>query len=216
MSAVLAAYLVGTVCYGLSTTFGIRFTGGLTASTAAALGPAVSVLGLRLAETNAVWLVVCPVVALSIMLIRRTPKLEVVRHMILFGGLLTIVRALIGAGLRDPLTIALVGGSFYLVFEFVVQLLVVGAGVLAPLDRKMWLLLEGVLICACGLTTLGVEALEWPAFIAVAFVLMITKREFESFVKSRTAYEQTVRAIEKLKAIDVGGSGVTTTSEAGV
>jgi hypothetical protein len=132
----------------------------------------------------------------------RRPAAEAIRHVALFGLVTVTLMGLGAAGLRDPLLRALVGGVVYLAGEYFAQRLGTHQQVLAPSDRKTWLLLHGVLLCACGLTALGVEEMDWPAFIAMAFVLLLTKREFEAFALSRTAYDQTVRAIDRLKGLE--------------
>jgi hypothetical protein len=65
-------------------------------------------------------------------------------------------------------------------------------------DLTVWWLLQGVLLCACGVTVLMLERMRWPAFLAMAAVLALTKREFDAYGKSRIAYDQTVRALDRL------------------
>jgi hypothetical protein len=62
----------------------------------------------------------------------------------------------------------------------------------------MWLLLQAVLLSACGVTILVQERMGWPAFVVMAAVLALTKREFEAFGESGKAYDQTLRALDRL------------------
>lgn len=195
-------FVVGAICYALSTAYGIRFTNNRTVPTAAALAPAVCLVGLGDDVFSPSVMVLCPIGALFVLLARRRPTAEIVRHVGLFGLVTGTLVGLGAAGLQDPLALAVVGGVVYLLGENIAQRIRVGKQLLVEGDRRTWLLLHGVLVCACGLTALGVQQMDWPAFIAMAFVLVLTKREFEAFALSRTAYAQTVRAIDRLKGLE--------------
>jgi hypothetical protein len=202
MTELLLPVVVGAMCYGLSTAFEIRFTSKTTVPTAAALAPAVCLVAMGGHGDYAYLLALAPAAAALSLLVTRRPFDEIVLHVALFGLVAATVQGLGMLGLEDPLARALVGGTEYLLGQYSVQRVRMHSPLLAHGDRKTWLLLHGVLICACGLTALGVGEMDWPAFIAMALVLVLTKREFEAFALSRTAYEQTVQAVERLKSLE--------------
>jgi hypothetical protein len=202
MSDAAVPLLVGSTCYALATAFEIRFTNNTTVPTAAALAPAVCLVALGGEGNYSYLLPLAPAAAIVLLLATRRPVHEVIWHVVLFGVVATSVQGLGLVGVRDPLVRALIGGSQYLLGQYVAQRLRARCALLPREDRKTWLLLHGVLVCACGLTALGVDEMDWPAFIAMALVLVLTKREFEAFAQSRTAYEQTVAAIGRLKSLE--------------
>jgi hypothetical protein len=201
MTMALAGYLFSAACYGLATGYGIRFDAGHSVSTAAALAPAVVWVGLNLpATTNPGLLGVGPAVALLVLIALRRRIHEVLSHVMLFGITLGIFGVMNYAGLDEPLVGGLLAGGIYLVGDAVRQHLVSsGRASVRRSDQRTYWLLHAVLLCACGLTVLGVQEMDWPAFAAMAVVLALTKREFEAFALSRDAYDQTVSAIDQLK-----------------
>jgi hypothetical protein len=202
MTAALAGYLVGALCYGLSTAYGIRFSSDLTVPTAAALGPAVAWSGLSLARhESSLLLAIGPLVAVVVHLVRRRSYWEVTSHTGLFLVSVLVFLGFRRVGLEDLLVPALISGVAYLIGEFTRQRAPrARRRHFADGDVRTWLMLQAVLVCACGLTMLGLRQMDWPAFVAMAAVLALTKHEFEAFALSRTAYEQTLSAVEELKS----------------
>jgi hypothetical protein len=201
MTPALAGYVFSASCYGLSAGYGIRFDARHSVPTAAALAPAVVWVGMNLpGSTNPAWLGVGPFVAVIVLLALRRQVHEVISHLLLYGAALAIFELMNYADFEEPLVGGLFAGVLYLVGEAVRQHAVRSdrANVRRSDQRTYWLL-NAVLLCACGLTILGVQEMDWPAFVAMAVVLALTKREFEAFALSRDAYAQTVTAIDQLK-----------------
>lgn len=199
MSRQALAVVIGAVCYALATGYEIRFTSRRTVATASVLAPPIAVLAVD--DGFALFLAgLAPVLSLVFLLVVRKPVHRVFTHGLLYVLVLGTTGVLGRLGFGTALVHAVVGSGVYLLGDYASQRL----RSKQPLssDRRTWLMLHGVLICACGLTALGVARMDWPAFVAMAFVLVLTKREFEAFALSRTAYEQTVAAIDKLKRLD--------------
>ena len=195
--------LVGSVCYGISAVVGIKLRDDLTIPTAAALAPAVGALSLPIVGRSAWYLLAGPVVATVGLLLARRQVLEVVSHATLYGACIVGLRAVAPA--LEPTGIlvvaaASVGTVLYSLGEVARQKISYRGHAHITADLRMWLLLMGVLVSACGLTILVVGRLGWGAFVAVAGVLALTKREFEGFAASRLALDQTVRALQRLSS----------------
>jgi hypothetical protein len=66
-------------------------------------------------------------------------------------------------------------------------------------DRRVWLLLQGVLLSAYGLMILGYRQFGWPTVVAMLVVLGLTKREFDRYAMARRTLAQTVEALSALR-----------------
>ena len=201
MTLALAGYLFSAACYGVSTGYSIRFDARHSVSIAAALAPAVIWLGVepRSLELSP-WIIFAPSVAIATLLARRRGVHEIAGHFVLFAGGVGLAAFGRVAGLDEPLAIGLVTCVVYLTADGLRQrLFEEGRAPVASADRRTYWLLHAVILCACGLTILGVQKMDWPAFAAMAIVLALTKREFEAFSQSRTTYDQTIAAIAELK-----------------
>lgn len=194
---VVVGYIVGCACYGLATTFPIRFSDRLYVASAAAFAPAVA--WSAFAQSHLALLALPPLFAALALTLRRHPLRESASHAALFGLVVTLTGAARVAGIDQVLLPSLVGGAAYLGVDYLRQRRAASPAPLIGSDMRTWWLLQGVLLCACGLTGLGVEQMDWPAFAAMAGVLVLTKSEFEAFAQSREAYQQTVRAVEGLQ-----------------
>lgn len=201
MTAALAGYIFSAVCYGLSTGHGIRFDAKRTVAIAAALAPAVVSVGLRLPDTTNPWLLgVGPLIAVVTLAALRRPVQEMLGHVTLFGAAVATFALLAEAASVEPLVAGMVAGGFYLAGDAARQIIMTSSQmIVGRSDLRTFWLLHAVLLCACGLTVLGVQEMDWPAFVAMAVVLALTKREFEAFAKARTTYDQTVQALDELK-----------------
>jgi hypothetical protein len=197
MSDDVVVYLIGVLCLGLATGVPIRLSPRLSVATAAALGPSVAWSGL--ATNDPRLLAAYPCLVFIGLLVNRRSAAQIASHLVLHGAVLGGLATLRAAGVSEPLFPTVGFGVAYLLGEFGFQRLRARGPLLSSPYLKPWLLLEGVLLCACGLTTLGVQRLEWPAFLAMAFVLLLTKREFEAFVDSQAAYTQTLDALNWLR-----------------
>jgi hypothetical protein len=196
----LAGYIFSACCYGLSVGYGIRFDDRHSVPTAAALAPAVVWVGLSLpGTTRHGWLMVGPLVAVAVLVARSHRAQELVSHLLLFAATLAVFEVMEHAGLDEPLVGGLLAGMIYLAGEGLRQRASSDWTNDKRADRRTFWLLNAVVLCACGLTVLGVQEMDWPAFVAMAAVLALTKREFEAFALSRDAYAQTVSALEELK-----------------
>ena len=194
----VVGYIVGCACYGLATSFAIRFNERLTVASAAAFAPAVA--WSAFAQRRPVLLFVPVLFAGLVLILRRRPLVECATHAALFGAVVAVVVVTRIVGVDEVLVPSLIGGVVYLTADYALQRRTAALVVLAVgQEPRTWWLLQGVLLCACGLTGLGVEQMDWPAFVAMAGVLVLTKREFEAFAQSREAYQQTLRALEKLQ-----------------
>jgi hypothetical protein len=202
MSGVDASSAVGVLCYGLSTGYGIRFTEHAAAPIAAALAPPVLILALSLNGSGPICAFAgCLLAAVVVGLLLRRPLRDLLRHssnLCLTAGSLVALRSAVD----DLLILALSGAAIYLAADYLAQRLRAHQRLLPRADMTTWWLLLGVLLSACGLTALAVSQLDWPAFLAMALVLVLTKREFEAFAKSRAAYAQTLRAVARLKEME--------------
>jgi hypothetical protein len=195
-----ADFLVGALCFGLSTIFGIRLRDDLTVPTAAALAPTAAALTVSASSTHWSLLLVAPAAAGLALILMRAPFLEVFSHVGLFLASVGILTTGVSANgrLTASLLLALGLTLAYSVVEVGRQKLSFRGHAHITADLRMWWLLQAVLVCASGLTVLVVERLGWPAFAAMAAVLALTKREFEGFALSRVALDQTVRALARL------------------
>ncbi len=197
MDAITAEYVVGGICFGLSTVFGIRLRDDVTVPTAAALAPTAAALSLGASEGHVAFAFLPAVVAATVLLVAKTPLLEIASHICLF---LAVLGALFAGGWdrMPPVVLALGLTLAYSLLEVLRQKVSYRGHAHINADLGMWWLLQAVLVCASGLTALVVERLGWPAFVAMAAVFAITKSEFEGFALSRTALDQTVRALDRL------------------
>jgi hypothetical protein len=66
-------------------------------------------------------------------------------------------------------------------------------------DRRVWLLLQGVLLSAYGLMILGYRQFGWPTLVAMLVVLGLPKREFDRYAIARRTLAQTVEALSALR-----------------
>jgi drug/metabolite transporter (DMT)-like permease len=156
-------------------------------------------MALALPASSRSLIVVAPLLAgLVATLLRRSVR-EAWRHCLLFGvsGLMI---ALFGRpyGVSMRSLFVCVGASVLYAMGWVFLSRASFSLRSGGTDQGVYFLLLAVLVCACGLTVLASDRMGWPAFIAMAGVLALTKREFESFALSRTAYEQTVRALQDI------------------
>lgn len=203
MSTALVGFLVSAIVYGVSAAFSVRFDNRRNVSVAGSLAPAVILLGLALpTSTSTGWMVVGPIVAVFVSAVRRNAISDTLSHPVLFGVALGVVAVSERMG-AEELVAGLLAGALYLAGDGVRQALTgkeghVGRRRSDRLSGSYWVL-HAVLLCACGLTVLGVQEMDWPAFTAMAFVLTLTKHEFEGFARSRDAFDQTVAAIDQLK-----------------
>jgi hypothetical protein len=140
-----------------------------------------------------------PLVAVAVLVARSHRAQELVSHLLLFAATLAVFEVMEHAGLDEPLVGGLLAGMIYLAGEGLRQRASSDWTNDKRADRRTFWLLNAVVLCACGLTVLGVQEMDWPAFVAMAAVLALTKREFEAFALSRDAYAQTVSALEELK-----------------
>jgi hypothetical protein len=207
MTVAEASSAVGILCYGLAAAFRIRFSETATAPTGASLAPPVLLISGGLAETHYLLVLAgCQCAAtISAVAARRFGRVFVTQTAA-FGICVIALKVLEGA-VGDRLVLAILGATLYLAVDYALLRIWARTSLLPAEDRRTWLLLQAVLVCACGLTMLGVTQLTWPAFLAMALVLVLTKREFEAFAKSRMAYTQTVRAIDRLKELETPFSG---------
>jgi hypothetical protein len=195
------AVMIGSICYGVSTVVGIKLRDDLTVPTAAALAPAVAALSLSLDAGPTWYLLIGPAIASLGLLAARRKVLEIASHAALYGGCIFGIRVLGGGSEPTETIVVVVALSFVVLYslgEVIRQKVSFRGHAHITADLRMWLLLDGVLVSACGLTILVVGRLGWAAFIAMAGVLALTKREFEGFAKSRLALDQTVRSLESL------------------
>lgn len=194
-------FFVGSACYALSAVFAIRLSDRRSVATAAAFAPALAWWAIY--QEHVALLTIPPVLGVIALVIGRRSASNAAWQVVFFVATVILVGALAILGVRGVLLPAIVGGAIYLAGDFLRQRGLHQPRVPEPReDRRTWWLLQGVLLCACGLTGLGVEQLDWPAFAAMAAVLVLTKHEFEAFAQSRKAFEQTIRAVEKLTRRD--------------
>jgi hypothetical protein len=205
MTLPVGSFLIGVACFGLASAYQIRFSERLTVPTAAALAPMVAWLGTALMRGGRWYLLIIAPITAGLFQVASRQGLSLVSFHALFFGLSVLV-SVTGwrLGVRSALLPALVASALYLAGDYARQQFVTPTN--SPsvrADKRTWWLLQAVLICACGLTVLAVERMDWPAFVAMAGVLVLTKREFEAFALSRAAYVQTMRAIDVLKRLEV-------------
>lgn len=202
----LGPFLVVSACFGISTVLGIRLRDDLTVPSAAALAPAAGALSLQVEPAiHWTWMLVGPAVALVTLLAARASALEIGSHVALFLAVSASLRA-VGTS-HDVLLMTAAGMAGTLVYS----LAEVGRQKVSHrgharigADSGMWWLLQGVLLCASGLTLLVLDRMGWASVAVTGGVLALTKREFEGFAMSRVALEQTVRALAQLsdRALD--------------
>ena len=70
-------------------------------------------------------------------------------------------------------------------------------------DRRVWVLLQAVLVSAYGLMALVYHQIGWPAVGAMLVLLAITKREFDRYAKARRTLAQTVAALSSLETVSL-------------
>ena len=194
-------YLVGCASFGFATIFTIKLRDDLTVPTSAALAPPLSLLALALPETERGLLLLAPLFALLVLVLARRVLLEVVQHLLLLTAIYVVIELAVGPDAADSprvLALSLLLTCAYSVSAFVLHVPRRRHQSESRHDLTVWWLLQGVLLCACGVTVLMLERMGWPAFLAMAAVLALTKREFDAFGKSRIAYDQTVRALDRL------------------
>jgi hypothetical protein len=200
----LATYLIGSLCYGVIAAFSIRMRVHLTVAATAALAPAVAAAAVTAAgEYGPLIVAVAPVVAVIAVIASGGSVGAAGWHSLLFMLLLGLVGVSASMGLEGlilRLLLALVGTAVYISGDFIKQRWTSAVFELFRGDNKMWWLLCAVLACASGLTVLVTPTLGWPAFVAMAGVLALIRREFEAFGQSRTAYDQTLHALDRLEA----------------
>ena len=200
-SGEIVTYLVASISFVVATAFGIRLRHDLTVPAAAALAPPLALVGRTLEGPDVVLVVAAPLLALLLALVRRRSVVETLSHPVLLVAVTVLVHfALRTSAVSSPEVLL---GSLVLTLGYSAAGLGLDrvanrghAG--ARKDGRMWWLLQGILLCACGLTVLMLERMGWPAFVAMAVVLALTKREFDAFGESRTAYDQTLRALDRL------------------
>lgn len=205
MTEVLVLCLIGSLSYALSVTFAIRLRDDLQVPTAAALAPTAAFFaaaGARDFSVNVYFL--APVVAAGVVLLLRRSRLEAIAHGVLFLGCAVVLTTL-NHGNREVSIPALAAcvflPSLYSLGEVARQKVSNRGRARVRGDAKMWWLLQAVLASASGLTMLVVDRLGWIAFVAMAGVLALTKREFDAYAVSRKAYEQTVGALDRLREV---------------
>lgn len=197
----LLTHLVGAASFGLATIFGIRLRDSLTVPTAASLAPPVALSALELDGSERFVFLAGPLVCLLVLLIVRRSWLEIASHTILFLGIAAVIYSVVArevVGSTVVLVLCVLLTVVYSVVEVGRQKLSHRGHAEIREDWKMWSLLQGVLLCACGLTVMVVQRMGWPAFVVMAVVLALTKREFDAFGRSRVAYDQTLRALDRL------------------
>jgi hypothetical protein len=204
MRAALVLSFIGSLSYALSTAFAIRLRDDLHVPTAAALAPTSAFsVGLAASDLSISVYLLAPVAAACVVLVARRSKLEAVAHGVLYTscavGLALVTR-------EDEVSTGVLAACallplLYSLGEVARQRVSRPGHAHIRGDAKMWWLLQAVLACASGLTVLVVDRLGWPAFVAMAGVLALTKREFEAFAISRAAYEETVRALDRLRRV---------------
>jgi hypothetical protein len=197
----MLTYAVGLLCYVVGTVFGIRLRDDVRIPTAAALAPTVAVLGQRVDANLIPLTAVALIVAALVLRVAGRRVAETVSHLTLLLGCFVVIPHLTGGddgqSLRAVL-VALAATGCYAMLEVARQ--VMGTRRRADIGSigRMGALPLAVLMCASGLTILIVPRMGWPAFVAMAAVLALTKGEFEAFAGSRRAYDQTIRALDRL------------------
>lgn len=202
MSTELIGYLVGAVGYAVSTALAIKLSDVLFVPIAAALAPTVAISGLGLTNKyGAPMLVAGPILAALLLTILRRSLFEVLSQLALFAASAGIVFGVVrhegGASLAG-VAACLSAAAAFLLGDLARQSLNDGTRNDLRQVARQWWILQGVLVCAGGLTVLVFDRMGWAAFGAMALVLAVTKREFEAFADSRTAYAQTLRALDRL------------------
>ena len=198
MSTALVTALVGCLAYAVSTAYPIGLYGGLSVPIAAALAAPTAAAAFR---ADAPWVAVvgagsCLVVALAG---KRSVVEALVNGAMFIGLVLTAGFTLSGHQASYAGVVSCMGlTGLYLLVDCSRQLNGDVRHVLEDRSR-MWWLLQAVLISAGGLTFLVEERLGWLAFVAMAGVLALAKREFEAFAASRKALEQTMDVLDSLE-----------------
>lgn len=204
MTTALVLCFIGSLSYALSTVFAIRLRDDLYVPTAAALAPTAAFsVALAARDLSISVFLFAPLAAATVVLLARRSKLEAIAHAVLFTGCAAVL-SLSRHGDEVSILVLAACALLPVLYSFgeVARQKVANRGREHTRgDAKMWWLLQAVLACASGLTMLVVDRLGWPAFVAMAGVLALTKREFEAFAISRTAYEQTVRALDRLRQV---------------
>src|SRR5205823_10747550 len=70
-------------------------------------------------------------------------------------------------------------------------------------DRRVWLLLQAVLVSAFGLMILVYRQIGWPAVAAMLVLLALTKGEFDRYSQARRTLTQTMSALAELEAVSL-------------
>jgi hypothetical protein len=190
----LVTFLIGAACYVLLLNVGVRGERSPTISMGAGLGPAMAAYGVA-HEGDAFVVFVVPIAATFLLLAARSHVREGLAHSVLYGSIAAGAFVLSASGRWPAFITAIIGAMGYAIVD--------GARRRTwsqPGDEATALLLLGVFLCSAGLTVLIADRMGWPAFAAMAAVLALTKREFDSFALSRVALKQTVVALESLAA----------------
>jgi hypothetical protein len=194
--------VIGSASYAVSSAFAIKLRRDLGVPIAAALAPAAALSAVLMAnDLGVIAYTLSPIATVGVVLAVRRSVVEALTHAALLIGC-----ALLLAPLNEPVdevgSVAVVAcvllPTMYSIGDAVRQRISNSATAQIGIDARMWWLLQAVLGCASGLTVLVVDRLGWPAFVAMVGVLVLTKREFESYGASRTAYQQTLRALDRL------------------
>lgn len=141
--------------------------------------------------------------------VRHRPPFAVLRDLSALGVSLLVVdvigRGLTSLGLRGSPSVAvvLVGGAAVVAYSLVadgLKHLVGRESSIAREDRRVWFLLQAVLVSAFGLMVLVYKQIGWPAMAAMLALLALTKGEFARYSQARRTLTQTMRALAELEA----------------
>jgi hypothetical protein len=203
VTGLIAEFAIGSICFAASTVVSIRLRDDLAVTAAVAIAPAVAVSGAVAVDSGlSHWVLVVPslMAALAMILAKRTIY-EVIGHSVLYGACALALSHLVSGSNRSTVPVLVAsafGGLCYLFADGLRQRRV--SKLWEPVNdlMSMWILLQIVVLSASGLTVMVLDQLSWGAFVAMAAVLAITKKEFESFALSRRAFRQTTLALARL------------------
>jgi len=110
--------------------------------------------------------------------------------------------SLFGVSTVGPFTMVIAGSVGVIVYSVVAdagQRLVGWRPSVSWKDRRVWFLLQAVLVSAFGLMILVYQQIGWPAVAAMLILLGLTKREFDRYAMARHTLTQTIEALYELE-----------------